>query len=372
MRITSIILVLAIAAGLWYWFVGRHQGTPTAAAIEQTVPGETKSAEATPEPLIRDRDAPVPVVTLKSEAKPTAAKLILRGRTIAARNVQVSAETTGSVISPPLRRGTAVSKGDVLCRLDPGIRAAELAEAEASLAQAQVEAEAATRLKSKGFAAETTMRTRDAQLRAAQARLDRVNWDIAQLEIRAPFDGVLESDTAELGALLTPGGLCANVIDLGQIKVAGFVAEQEVDLLKVGQKATAKLINGTTAEGTISFISRVADPQTRTYAVEVTMPNADGKLRDGMTAEMTIDMPGEKGHFLPQSALTLNDEGTLGVRIDQDGTARFLPVQILRDEEKGFWVTGLPPNVDVIVIGQEFVTDGRKVAGSMPAWALGQ
>lgn len=379
MRITSILMALLIVAGLYYWFVGRHDGMAIVANDGQVAEAKTEdsaqkpaNAEAEVRTKVKAEDIPVPVVVIESTARQTTAELILRGRTMASRNVQVSAETTGRVLSEPLRRGTRVSKGDVLCRLDPGIRAAELAEAEARLAEANVEAEAATRLNQRGFAAETTLRTRQAQLGAAQARLDRVRWDITQLEIRAPFDGFLESDTAELGALLAPGALCATIIDLTQIKLAGFVAEQDVDQLRVGQTAKARLINGDEAEGRISFISRVSDPQTRTYAVEVLVDNPDGKLRDGMTAEMRIDLPGEKAHFLPQSALTLNDNGTLGVRIDQDGVAKFMAVTLLRDEIKGFWVTGLPDTANVIVVGQEFVTDGRRITGSSPSWAIGQ
>lgn len=362
MRITSIVLVLLIAGGLYYWFIGRHGGLDQMAAATAEPTEETVAeAEETP---------PVPVVVIESTARPTSARLILRGRTLADRNVQVAAETTGQVISEPLRRGARVAKGDVLCRLEPGSRAAELAEAEASLAEARVEAEAANRLKQKGFAAETTRVARQARLQAAEARLDKVKLDMARLEIRAPFDGFLESDTAEFGSLLTPGAICANVIDLSRVKVAGFVAEQEVDLLRLGQKTKVRLINGVEAEGEISFLSRMADATTRTFAVEVTLPNADSAVRDGMTAEMIVDLPGETGHFLPQSALTLDDEGRLGVRLDVDGVATFAPVTMLRDETDGFWVTGLPETVKVIVIGQEFVTDGRRVLGAPPDWAL--
>ena len=133
-----------------------------------------------------------------------------------------------------------------------------------------------------------------------------------------------------------------------------------------------RLINGVEAEGEISFLSRMADAQTRTYAVEVTLPNAESAVRDGMTAEMMIDLPGETGHFLPQSALTLNDDGRLGVRLEVDGVAKFAPVILLRDESDGFWVSGLPEKAKVIIIGQEFVTDGRRVIGAPPDWATGK
>ncbi|MEM6663315.1 MAG: efflux RND transporter periplasmic adaptor subunit [Pseudomonadota bacterium] len=360
MRITSIVLVLLIAGVLYYWFVARHDFAPVAEAAisEETASEEPAKAEA-----------PVPVIVLESEAQQTRGALVLRGRTAANRDVTVAAETSGRVISEPLRRGAKVTKGQVLCELDPGIRAAELAEAEASLVEAEAEANAASRLSQKGYGAETTRKAREAQRRAAQARLDRVLWDIDRLKIVAPFDGVLETDTAEFGTLLMNGAACANVIDLGQVKIEGFVAEQEVDLLSIGQPAMARLINGVTATGEISFISRMADSQTRTYAVEVTLPNTEGLIRDGMTAELLIALPSETAHFIPQSALTLNDAGELGVRIDENGTARFVLVDILRDEADGFWVSGLPEAVRVIVVGQEFVLDGRAVEGSTGGWA---
>ena len=358
MRVTSLFLALLIAAGLWYWFAGRHDGVvaPSAAAVEEEAP----VAEAPAPPAV---DAPVPVLVIDSKAQETVATLTLRGRTEALRNVQVPAEITGRVISEPLRRGAQVEKGQVLCRLDPGVRPAELAEAEAALAEATVEASAATRLQQKGYTAETTLRAREAQLQAAEARLDKVRRDIENLEILAPFDGVLESDTAEIGSLLTPGGYCANVIDLSKVKVTGFVAEQEVDLLSLGQPARARLINGVTAEGEITFLARSADNETRTFTVEVTIDNSDGLIRDGMTAELKIELPPETAHLIPQSALTLNDEGQMGVRVDDGGTARFLPVAIMHDTPDGIWVGGLPETASIIIVGQEFVRDGRRIAG---------
>jgi len=306
-------------------------------------------------------DLSVPVMVLSSEARPTVNVLTLRGRTVAIRNGAAPAETAGLVVSQPLRKGAMVREGEVLCRLDPGARQAQLLEAEAKLAEARVEAEAANTLSQKGFAAETTRMARQAQLEAAQAAVDLVKLDISRLVITAPFDGVLESDTAEIGSRLGLGDGCATVIDLSRVRVSGFVSEQEVDQIEIGQTATALLINGRTIPGEISFISRVSDPETRTFEVEVTLPNEDGRIRDGMTAELQIDLPAETAHLLPQSALTLDDDGRLGVRIAAGGKAEFVPVRIIRDVADGVWVAGLPDRADVIVVGQEFVRDGRSI-----------
>ena len=357
MRSMSLITAVLVAAALLYWFGLRHPSAGMAADGTQVV-------EATSAAVAKDEDAPVPVMVLQSRAQETSAPLILRGRTQALRDVEVSAETTGRVISEPLRHGAVVKAGQVLCRLDPAVRSAELAEAEAALAEAEAEASAATQLEAKGFTAETALRARQAQLRAAQAHLDKIRWDIERLEITAPFDGLLESDAAELGSLLIPGSVCANVVDLSEIKVEAYVSEQAVDQMSLDQPAEARLINGMTATGKITFISRMADAETRTYQVEVTLPNPDRSIRSGMTTELTIELPPQKAHLVPQSALTLDDDGRLGVRTAADGSARFNPVAILRDVPDGVWISGLPAQADIIVVGQEFVRDGRKIAAT--------
>jgi multidrug efflux system membrane fusion protein len=115
--------------------------------------------------------------------------------------------------------------------------------------------------------------------------------------------------------------------------------------------------------GQVTFLSRSADPTTRTFRVEIEVPNPDLALRDGQTAEILIAAEGERAHLLPASALTLNDEGTLGIRVVGEASAvEFMPVTMLRDTPEGVWLAGLPDAVDVIVVGQEYVTQGVTVA----------
>lgn len=356
MRPRQIVLALLISGALYYWFT-LPEPAENPAATANAVSGIAPSVEP-------GSEDPVPVVVLESRAEPTVTRLTLRGRTVANRNVQVAAETAGLVVSQPLRKGATVAEGETLCRLDKGAREAQLREAEARLAEARVEAEAATTLSQKGFGAENTRMARAAQLGAAQAAVDLVRLDIDRLDIKAPFAGVLESDTAEIGSRLGLGDTCATLIDLSQVKVTGFVSELEVEKIRIGQNATARLIDGREAPGEISFISRVSDPETRTYQVEVTLPNPDDSIRDGMTAELYINLPARIAHRIPQTALTLDDDGRLGVRLAEDGIARFYPVTPIREETDGIWVSGLPDAASVIVVGQEFVRDGRAIAVS--------
>jgi len=327
----------------------------------------------------------------------------------AARNVTVATETLGRVIFEPLRKGTFVAAGDTLCRLDPGTRDSQLAEAQARLSEAQsrvpeaqaslAEAEArireadinvnvARQLNEGGFASQTRLVSAEAQSEAASAGIQRaksaitgakasieaataavavVTRDIDRLTITAPFAGMLETDTAELGTLLQPGSPCVTIVQIDPIKLVGFVPELDVDRVTLGAQVQAQLASGGTAHGQVSFVSRIADETTRTFRVEATVPNPDLAIRDGQTAKIAVASDGATAHLVPQSALTLNDDGDLGVRlVSDDGTAQFAPVTMLRDTADGVWLTSLPDAVNIITVGQDFVSDGVDV---LPTYA---
>ena len=360
----------------------------------------------------------VSVVAMKSQAQDIASAVLVRGRTEAARQVDVRAETSGQVISEPQRKGAHVEAGQTLCQLDPGTRQISLASAQAGLAEAQarmpeavarlpealarlaeaaarlVEAEinlrAAKRLSEGGFASETRVASAEAShesalaavhaaksgvagsksgvqaanagIQSAQAGIAAAEREIDRLTITAPFGGLLESDAAEIGSLLQPGALCATVIQLDPIKLVGFIPETDVARVKVGVLAGARLATGIEVAGTVTFLSRSADQTTRTFRVEVQVPNADLAIRDGQTAEILIAADGQAAHLLPLSSLTLDDDGRLGVRtVDETNHVVFAPVEVVRDTSDGIWVTGLPQAVSIIVVGQEFVIDGVPV-----------
>jgi len=326
------------------------------------VPATADLPEAT-QPAGAEAARQVSVVAQRSASREIDRGVILRGRTEAARQVQVRAETSGRVISEPMRRGEFVDEGQILCDLAPGTRLAGLAEAEARLAEARIQFTAAERLSQEGFASETRAVGARAALQGAEAAVAASREELSRLQIRAPFAGLLESDAAEFGSLLQPGALCATVIQLDPIRLVGFVPETDVDKIEVGAPAGARLTSGRILQGQVSFVSRAADPATRTFRVDVTVANPDWSIRDGQTAEIGIAASGAPAHLVPGSALTLDDDGRIGLRtVDQDSRALFRAVEVVRDSVDGIWVTGLPDAVDIIVVGQEFVRDGVQLA----------
>jgi multidrug efflux system membrane fusion protein len=335
---------------------------PPAAEATAAGPGPEPEPEPAAAEVVADERS-VPVVVQRSSVQPIERAVVLRGRTEAAREVEVRAETAGRVVSEPLRKGAAVAAGQLLCEIDPGTRPARLAEARARLAEAEMNARAAERLTEGGFASDIRVAGARAALESAAAAVAAAEEEIARLTLRAPFEGLLEIDTAERGSLLQPGALCATVIQLNPIRLIGFVPETRVDQIEPGAQAGARLASGRIVGGTVSFIARAADPATRTFRIEITVQNEDGAIRDGQTAEIGIAATGADAHLVPGSALTLDDSGRLGLRtVDADERVRFMPVQVVRDTPQGIWVTGLPETADIIVIGQEFVTEGVRVA----------
>ena len=75
---------------------------------------------------------------------------------------------------------------------------------------------------------------------------------------------------------------------------------------------------GAQVVGKVTFLSRSADPTTRTFRVEIEVPNKELKIRDGQTAEILIGAAGAQAHLVPGSALTLNNDGALGLRAVDD------------------------------------------------------
>ncbi|MCP4209311.1 MAG: efflux RND transporter periplasmic adaptor subunit [Shimia sp.] len=406
MRLIPVMTALLVSAILYFVVVERDR---LAAFAGNGAPEET--ADTAPQTQTEMAETPsatsglIRVVAVRSEARTIDSAVVLRGETEADRQVEVRAETSGLVITEPLRRGSHVTAGQELCRLDVGTSTAVLAEAkarlleararipsaqasvaeaEARLEEAKINDNAARKLSEGGFASSTRVASTAASVRAAEAAIQSATSglestqagiesaqalvaaaerEVDRLTMTAPFDGLLESRTAELGSLMQPGSLCGTVLRLDPIRVVGFVPETDINRVNEGSLAGARLTTGQEVTGQVTFVSRSADPQTRTFRVEVTVPNEDLVIRDGQTAEIMISADGAAAHFLPQSSLTLNDDGTLGVRIvEEGGVVAFKAVDLLRDGTDGIWVGGLPAQASVIVVGQEFVVEGVTVA----------
>lgn len=297
--------------------------------------------------------------TYKMQAMPV--EVPLRGRTKAKTMTTISPETSGVVTAVNVTKGQTVKPGDVLCKLEEGTRAAAVAQAEAALAQAQTNANSNRALREKGLAASNTGIVAEASLRQAQTAFDQAKQEFDRAQVKTQVAGIVQDPVATVGSVLSPGQACATVVELDPMLFVANVPEARIARAELGLPASVETITGQKVEGKVSYIASLADEATRSFPVEIEIPNANGKVLSGITATATVSMGTVPAHLLPQSVLTLNDEGALGVRTVKDGVVEFYPVTIISDSREGVWVTGLPPSADVITMGQEYVVPGQKV-----------
>ncbi len=348
---TSYLIALLLALAAVGWIVSGQLGENRLKAEAQKPPVELNESRQAPQVRVRVQ-----------KAEPHVTELILRGRTEADRTVEVRAEASGRIIKLAADRGDRVTAGGVIARLDDKGRSAALKEAKALLAQREIEFKAADRLSQKGFRAATQVAAAQAALEAAEAAVRQAEVAVENTTITAPFDGLVDNRMVELGDFVETGDPLMQIVDLDPIVVVGQVNEQDIGRVRVGTKGQVRLISGQELSGEIAFVAAMADRQTRTFRVELNVANPNGALPDGVSAELRLPFGESFAHRLSPAALTLSEEGLLGIKVvTADNRVRFLAAEIVDYQPDGVWLTGLPEVITLITVGQEFVADGQEV-----------
>ncbi|NQU55940.1 MAG: efflux RND transporter periplasmic adaptor subunit [Rhodospirillales bacterium] len=300
----------------------------------------------------------------RSTAREHESSLVLFGRTEGIRSVQVKVETSGRIVAVPGRKGQTVKKGDVIARIDMADRKAHLNEEKAMVERYTIAFEAAQKLSKKQFRSKVQLAEANANLETAKANLRSIRVDIERTTIRAPFDGVLDDVAVDIGDFVAIGSASATVVDLDPILVVGDVTQQASSRLELGDNAIVTVVGSAPRVGVVSYVSKIGSQTTRTFRVEISLANPGGVIAEGVTTELKLEQGSIKAHFVTPAVLTLNDSGALGVKVvNGDSVVEFHRVNIVDDTPEGIWLTGLPDEADLIVVGQEFVRTGQKVQG---------
>lgn len=284
-----------------------------------------------------------------------------QGDTQAERDVRLRAETEGRVLEVRADEGDTVEAGDVLIRLDLADREARLAEAKARVAQRTADFEAARRLEGDGFQSEIAVNEARAGLETARAQLAAIEEDIDNTRIAAPVSGVIERRSVDEGDYLAVGEDVARLLDADPMIAVVDVAQQDIAKVRLGSEAEIELATGDTLTGEVRYISGAAESGSRTFRVEIAAPNPDG-LPVGVSATVRIPQTPVDAYFLSPAWLSLEESGEVGVKVvNADDEVVFHPVEIVRTDRDGVYVTGLPDEPRVITVGQGFVRNGERV-----------
>ena len=347
-RITAVGLVVAAALWILSGHLIPHESAESKAALRV---GETKAEK-------RFR-----VAVIDTNVVSHSRKLVLSGRTEADRKVVSFARTNGLLQELRVRRGSIVKKGDIIAILSDDAREAQVLQAKALLEQRTIELDAKRRLVATNAIPRLELNNLEAQHKAAQAALATAEAERDRGVITAPWDGVI-TEVSEVGtsAFAFAGKEIAQIVGLDPMLAVVEVSERKVANVKVGDIAEVKLVSGKTREGRIRYVSKSAVPATRTYRVEVELPNADSAIPDGITAEVIIPLSPMPATRVPRSALVVSSTGDIGVRtVDAESKVGFVAATIVEDDHRSMWLTGVPDGARVIVQGQDFVREGNLV-----------
>ncbi len=286
----------------------------------------------------------------------------VQGQVEAKRTVDVKVEVDGRVSQLPVEEGQRIEKGQSMVVLSADYRLKQLSQAKAVLRQRNSDYAASRKLKKRGLLAENRLIADQAAVQTARAQLAIIQHEVDSAKVLSPFAGVLNERNVEMGDYLQKGNSVGVLVDDTELKVSGQVPQQSVAGLQLNEAVEISLSNGTTAFGNLSFISRVANSQTRSYRVEVTLENPELKRLIGLTASLKLPLGTVQGHLLPNSVLGLDSEGDLEVKLlDADNKVKTAKVTIIRTAKSGFWLAGLAKDITVITQGKDFVSENQEV-----------
>lgn len=304
----------------------------------------------------------VAVAVLESTARDVQQVFSAEGQSEPDRITSIRAETSGDVETVSVERGDLLDAGQEIARIASGTAEAQLKQAQEAMTQAERAYNNTLALQARGVATEdrvtetrTALATAETQLRSAQQALDNTI-------IRAPFPGRLSGLTLDVGEYVSTGSVIGEVLDNDPLTIAIQVPQQALSRIKRGQLAQVEFITGEKLRGIVGFVGMNANAQTRTFLAEITVDNADSALPAGLSAKVSIPTGTARGHFISPAILSLSTSGELGVKIvNADNVVEFTPVEIVRAQRDGVWITGLPETAQIITVGQGFVNGGEVV-----------
>lgn len=271
-----------------------------------------------------------------------------------------------------LQDGDLVQRGAVLARLRQDEYEDQVSDANASLRQAQADFERTSQLYENRSLSKADYDAAYARFTATRARLNQAEIALRDATLRSPIDGVILRRTVEPGSLAGPSTPAFTVADTRTVKVVFGVPDVTVATLRPGGRLAiqAEAIPGTTLQGQITRIAPSADPSSRVFEVEATLPNGDDRLKVGMLATLHLDDSGDSGRiFVPLASIVrpAGDSAGYAVYVVRDSlggrsSAALRRVQL--GDVSGNLIAvreGLRPGERVVVRGATIVADGQSV-----------
>ena len=335
------------------------------------VPRATGAAAAPP-PTARPTLA---VTTVQPHWAEWPVQLVANGNIVAWQESSIGSELGGLKLEAVLVDvGDTVKRGQLLARFASDTVAADLAQqegnveqAQAALAEAEVGAEGARQLASSGvlsaqqskqfLSAELSARGR---LKTAQAGLRMNQIRLRQTELRAPDDGVISARSASLGAVAGTGTELFRLIRQGRLEWRASVPSSALAGIAPGQKVQLQAANGSRIDGKVRLIAPTVDAASRYALVYVDLPASSAHA--GMFATGQFELGRSKALTVPQSAVLTRDGNYYVFRVgDKQQVVQTQVVPGRRLDGQVEVLSGANLSMRLVAQGAGFLSDGDTV-----------
>ncbi|HET7825953.1 MAG TPA: efflux RND transporter periplasmic adaptor subunit, partial [Anaeromyxobacter sp.] len=317
---------------------------------------------------------PTAVSSAKVEESEWAATRPAVATLVAVHGVTLGAELPGTVREVAFESGSSVKKGAVLVRLDTSTEEAQLGSAKAEAALAKLSLDRIRTLRASESGSQADLDAAEARAQQARSAVAALEATIAKKVIRAPFDGRIAIRQVELGQVVSPGTPIASLQSVTPIYADFWLPQQSISELKAGQRMTLRTDAFPDAkwEGQVTIVNPEVDPATRNVRVRATVPNADGRLRPGMFANVDV-VSGAKRRTIvvPATAILYAPYGdsvfALEEKKDEKGGTSLVARQkfVRLGDRRGDYVavvSGLSPGERIVSAGAFKLRNGMAVA----------
>jgi RND family efflux transporter MFP subunit len=336
-------------------------GALTSAACVRTAASATNNADSTAVPVVAQSAA------LSTRAWSTTASGIVHANT----TVDVAFLVAGKVMAVGPDEGQTVRAGQEIAAVEPTDYRLALEQASAQADRAARDRDRNQALLATGGIAPADMDHLESGARQSAAAADLAKKRLADTHLAAPISGIIARRAIEVGTTVAPGQAAFTIIDLDPVRVRVGVPESDIGHVTEGATATVRIpALDTSFAGRVSLIGVAADPATRSYTVEISVPNPTRRLRAGMVAEATITTKATTSALMVPAPAVLHDGGVNGTTIvyvlDQSGAAstrahaRRVTTGIARGDSLEI-TSGLAVNDRVVVAGQQRLREGAAV-----------
>ena len=307
----------------------------------------------------------VEVVTLQTQDFRDVIRLT--GTVAADREVMVSAEAGGTVAEILVDKGTAVTTGQILVRLDDDLLEAQRNDARA---QAKLAEELWTRIgklfEEDGIGTESEYLQARYTAESATARYALMEERLQRTTIRAPFDGIFDTRLVEIGSVVAPGQAVGSVVDVDPLKVTAGVPERYAADVVVGGAAGVSFSDlDVTGTASVSYVGARVHSGNRTFPVELSLETPVAGAKPQMVADVTLQRRLISGAIVvPRQALVRTEDGYAAFVVESASAATAVARQVTQGpsaNDRVVITAGLSAGDRIVVVGQHQVADGDLV-----------